>query len=355
MDEQVELAVTQGEPPDIAHYHAFAMGARGLAEPLDDLWQAWGTQQEFLPNALEDVLWKAHFYGVPLDINTLFTIYNKRLFKEARLPAPSATWTIDDLEVMAPLLTKPNGEQYALALSSSGWWMSGLINAAGGKLLDEGPDKIVATLNDPQVLRTMQLYRKLGLEDQVATLPPPIVRQTDHAVAQFTSGKVAMFFSGPWDLARIRAEAPALIEDVGTAPLPRGRAADKGGSIQGGGSLFVPLGAQHKELAFEFMKWAVSDPYAKRLALELGRYPVKAHLYDDRALRGDPLLLPFYEQLKTAHPYRLEAYAQANESWENAVRAVFTPGANVQAELQQAQREVQHVIDEIELAPSRKR
>jgi len=66
MTGEVELAVSQGNPPDVAHGHAFAVGAQGLAEPLDDLWQAWNSENEFIPGAVEDVLWKGHYYGVPV-------------------------------------------------------------------------------------------------------------------------------------------------------------------------------------------------------------------------------------------------------------------------------------------------
>lgn len=352
MRREVEFAITQGDPPDVAHNHAFAMGAQGLAEQVDDLWHAWNVEQDFMPGAMEDVLWKEHYYGVPLDINALFTIYNKRLFREAGLPVPSATWTFDDLSVMAPRLTKPDGSQYALALSSSGWAITGLINAAGGDLLTERNGRIIATIDDPHVRAILQLYQKMGLEDQVATLPPPIERQSDHPVALFQNGKVAMFFSGPWDIARLRSEAPNMMDDVGTAPLPRGRSPMAGGSVQGGGSLFIPRGARNREAAFEFMKWAVSDPYAKRMAVELGRYPVRTQLYEDPALQSDPLLRPFYDQLKRARPYKLEAYVHANDTWKNLVRSTFDPSADLTVELERAQADLQREIDEVEQATS---
>jgi ABC-type glycerol-3-phosphate transport system substrate-binding protein len=349
MTPRVELAVNQGDPPDVAHGHAFALGAQGLAEPLDDLWDDWNAENEFMPGAMEDVLWKGTYYGVPLDINALFTIYNKRLFREARLPEPSRSWTFDDLEVMAPRLTRPDGSQYAVALSASGWAMAGMVQAAGGDLLTERDGKIVATLDDPNVLATLQLHRKLGVEDKEATLPPPIPRQSDHPVTLFQQGKVAMFFSGPWDIARLRDEAPNMMDDVGTAPLPRGDGPTAGGSVQGGGSLFVPRGAPNREAAFEFMKWAVSEPYAMRLALELGRYPVRTALYDNAELQSEPLLQPFYDQLKRARPYKLEAYRGANQTWMATVRTVFEPGTDLQQVLRDAQIKVQREIDEVEV------
>jgi ABC-type glycerol-3-phosphate transport system substrate-binding protein len=350
MAQRIELAVSQGDPPDVAHGHAFAFGAKGLAEPVDDLWERWNVENEFMPGAIEDVLWKGSFYGVPLDINALFTIYNRRLLREVRLQEPRRLWTFDDLEVMAPRLTKRDGSQHALAMTSSGWALAGLINAAGGSLITERDGRIVATITDEPVIETLRLYRRIGLDLRAGTLPPPILRQTDHPVRLFADGKVAMFFSGPWDLAILRQEAPEIMEDVGTAPLPRGRWTQTGGSVQGGGSLFVPRGARHREAGFEFMKWAVADPYARRLALELGRYPVRKRLYESPEFQRDPLLKPFFEQLTTARPYKLEAYVAADEMWQEVVRRIFDPAADLDQMLRDAQERIQASIDEVEAA-----
>ena len=138
---------------------------------------------------------------------------------------------------------------------------------------------------------------------------------------------MALFFSGPWDLARLKKEAPPdVYAEVGTALLPVTRADATSASVQGG-SLFVPEGAAHREAAFEFMKWAVSDRYASRLAQEMGRYPVRAALYQAPSWGDDPLLQPFLDQLKTVRPYKLEAYASADRVWDEAARHIFVPNA----------------------------
>lgn len=354
MNARISLALAQGAPPDVAHGHAFAFGAQGMAEPLDDLWQAWGAENEFLSGAMEDVTWKGRYYGVPLDINALFTFYNKEMFREAGVAEPSQNWTFDELEEITRKLTKSDGSQYAIALDASGWTMSGLIYAAGGDMLDEENGKIVATLDSQPVLSMLEMYRRMVLEDGVSTIPPPIQRQSDHPEALFRAGKVAMFFSGPWDLAKIRQEVPEMLPNLGTAPLPRGRGAGAGGSVAGGGSLFVPRGAQHREVAFEFMKWAVADRYAKRMALEQGRYPVRSRLYQDPDLLRDPLLKPFFDQLTRAKVYRLEAYRNANDAWVEMMKGVFDEGQDIKQMLRETQIEVQQYIDEVEAASSTK-
>lgn len=345
MASKVRLAISQGAPPDIAHQHAFAMGAQGMAEPLDDLWRRWGAVEQFMPGAMEDVTWQGVRYGVPLDINALFTIYNKTAFAQAGLEPPGLGYTFAQLREDLGKLTAPDHSRFGIALSSSGWEMYGLLRSNGGELFQERDGKAIVSLDAPQVIETVRFFSDLG-KQQIGTLPPPQERQSDHPVALFSQRKVALFFSGPWDLTRLKNEAPPEVyAEVGTATLPVPWVHAPGSSVQGGGSLFVPKGARHREAAFEFMKWAVSDRYALRLAKEMGRYPVRAALYDDPYFKSEPLLAPFLEQLKTARPYKLEAFAAASQIWVEAVRSAFAPDADVEAILHEAQREAQQAID----------
>ena len=64
MPSKVRLAISQGSPPDVAHQHAFVMGAQGMAEPLDDLWEQWGAAAQFMPGAMDDVTWQGVRYEI---------------------------------------------------------------------------------------------------------------------------------------------------------------------------------------------------------------------------------------------------------------------------------------------------
>jgi ABC-type glycerol-3-phosphate transport system substrate-binding protein len=345
MASKVRLAISQGTPPDVAHQHAFAMGAQGMAAPLDDLWQQWGAADQFMPGAVEDVVWQGVRYGVPLDINTLFTIYNKAAFAQAGLAVPGPDYTFAQLRSDLEKLTTADRSRYGIALTSSGWGMYGMVRSNGGELLQERGGKPVVSLDDPKVVEMVDFFADLG-KRRLGTLPPLQPRQSDHPVALFSQRKVALFFSGPWDLTRLKKEAPPEVyAELGTALLPLPSAGAPRSSVQGGGSLFVPKGASNRVAAFEFMKWAVSDRYALRMAQEMGRYPVRSALYDDPYFKSEPLLLPFLEQLKTARPYKLEAFAAASQAWDSAVRGAFAPDADVAALLAEAQRKAQQALD----------
>lgn len=337
MINQIRLAVTGGSPPDMAHQHAFAMGAQGLAEPVDELWEKWGEEETFVPGAIEDVVWKGKKYGVPLDINTTFYLYNKKLFEENGIGEPPNT--MDELLEVSRKLTADDGSRYGFVNSASAWNLYGHVVAEGGELLFEEGDTPQVNLDGPIVKEVVKKYTELSTVHEVAPIPPAQQRQTDHPVAMFGTGRAASFVSGPFDLSRIENEFPDVYEDVGTAVIP----GPEKGSTMGGGSLFVPKGSENKVAAFELMKWFISDKYAIRLAEEMGRHPVKTHLYENE-LYQDPLLQPFIETLQYAKPYKLEAYPEANDAWSQAIRDIFN-GADVENTLDQAQKTAEQAIE----------
>lgn len=344
--DKVKSAVNFGQPPDVVHQHAFALGAQGYAEPLDDLWQRWGAAGQFLPAALEDVTWDKVKYGVPLDINCTFLIYNKALFDAAKLPYPTDAYTYTQLLADAKKLTDPIKGKYGVAFNNGAWNMFGHLVSNGGELLTNVNGKLQAQLDSPANVQMMQLVSDAINVYKVAPRLPISLNGAD-PVNLFEQGKLAMFFSGPWDLQDIQQHAPAsLYNQVGTAIMPRGMNGQTTGSVQGGGSLFVPKGSKHREAAFEFMKWAASSTYQLRLAKEMSRYPVISSVYLNSFFTDQPLLKPFYRQLQTAHSYTLQAYPEAELSWEQAIYSIMSGNSSdIASTLKQANQKIQQALD----------
>lgn len=344
MGNKVKTAVTGGAPPDLAHQWAYAFGAQGFAEPLDDLWAQWGEESKFLPGAMTGVTWKGSKYGVQLDVNTLYLIYNKEMWANVGVTQPPKT--LPELKDVLQKVAKPSEGIYGTIASASGWGMYGLVRSNGGDLLKTENGKVIATLDDPKVVEAVKWLTDAAKEG-LSPVPPQQARQTDHPVAYFGQSRGTAFFSGPWDIKRIETEAPPeMIKKVATAKLPGGFTGSTTGSVMGGGGMFVPKGAKNKEIAFEFMKWLVSDKYAKRIAEEMGRFPVKTHQYQWDLFK-DPLLAPFIEQLDSAKPFPLDPYPEASTAWGKAIRAAFDGGDAAEL-LKEANKVAQEAIDQAE-------
>ncbi len=131
-----------------------------------------------------------------------------------------------------------------------------------------------------------------------------------------------MHASGSWDLVTLRRALPN--SDFRVALMPKGPGG-VAGSAMGGSSMWVPEGAEHRDLAFAFMTHLISDANALRLAKEEGRLPVRPRVFDDPFF-ADPSLQVFFEQLRTAHPPKLGAFDGPSEEFSAALEDVFRPG-----------------------------
>ena len=88
---KVKLAVNSGAAPDLALHHSFVAGAQGFAEPLDDLWEKWGAEDEFMESSLQDCTWNNVKYGVPFNITSVCLLYNEDMYKEAGITEAPTT------------------------------------------------------------------------------------------------------------------------------------------------------------------------------------------------------------------------------------------------------------------------
>lgn len=336
MADVVRAGISSGQPPDVVQGHAHTGAGQDLADPVDDLWKHHGiSPSEYLPGAVEDVTWGGKRYGLPLDSNAMALLYNRARFDAAGVAPPEPTMSFVDFERLAARLTSPDGSRRALVVPVDTWVTYGWIRANGGELVQvDESGRPNFSFNQAPVIDTLAYLRRL-VDSGVAFGPPgPDARSTD-AYALFRSGDSAMYASGSWDLVRILKEDPG--GNYGVALMPRGLTGTTQGTAMGGSSLWIPRGAENRELAFEFMVLLTSDRYALRLAKEEGRLPVRPRVLSDPYF-GEPRLNVFVQQLATAHPPTLGAHHEANEAFDDALTSVLRDGVAARSALDDAQR-----------------
>lgn len=346
---KLKTAVLGGNPPDVVQQHAAALGAQGFALPVDDLWEKWrasdplGRDDSFLPGAIDEVTWAGRRFGIPLDINCTLILFNKDSFDRAGLPYPGEGYTFERMLVDLRKLNHPP-EQYAIGLTSNAWHSYAFVRAAGGEVLNDQGTRVAATLSSKGTVKALRFLGQLAKE---GLGPLPSTREGDFQDASrlFMQGKIALFYTGPWDFRQITDEAPQIRWGATRFPKFEGHA-EATGSVQGGGSLFVPKGSPRRELAFEWMKWASSPRYGSLMVRELGRHPVRAKLYEDPMYEGEAMQA-FVQALPHARPYKLEAFPVADQAFADAVKASLYGEDPAQA-LTKAQQRAQWFIDLVE-------
>jgi len=318
-------------PPDVVQSHAFAAAARGLAEPLDDLWDRSLVPAEFFPGAMDDVTFAGHRYGVPLDTNALVLLYNADHFREAGLPLPRGPFTFPQLEEAARALTTPRHR--ALALGTSTWQMYGWIAANGGEYVridNTGQPQFL--LDSPPVVGAVSFLANL-VNQGLAWPPRAADTHSSDVFALFESQEASMYTSAAWDVAKLRKTQPGV--DYRAVAMPTGMNGNEG-SAMGGSSLFVPKGSPNRALAFEFMTHLISDHYALRLVQEQGRLPVRSRVYSDPFF-DDPIFRVVLDQLRTARPERIDSFTDAGKQVATALDQILRVGQDPVATLHQAQ------------------
>lgn len=341
-------ALQIGDPPDVVQTHVAAVAAQGMAEPLDNLWAEWGAESEFLPQAIDQVTWDRVKYGVPLDIYTLVLIFNKSHFDEAGLPYPDAAYTWLQFGEDAAALTRPDQSRYGVGFTTEPWHVFAWLTEVGGDVMTGDPFiGYRFTLDSPNNIEGLRFLTSMARNGYG---PLPTTRPRDHEDPRklFLAGQIAMFFGTPSDIHHILTQAPDF--PLGVTELPETPAGAGAASALGSTGLLVPRGAQHRQAAFEFMKWATADRYGLAMARRLGRYPARTWLLSTPHFAGDPLLKPFLVQLTAARPYLLDAFPDVERAYSDAIKAAFY-GADPADALRAAQEQANKFIEETSRKP----
>ena len=348
--ELVDTAGELGQPYDLAHWHAFAAAASGLAEPVDELWDEAGLDAEdYLPGAVRDVTWDGSRYGVPLDVNALVLMANQELLAAAGITSDDLA-RVEDFADHATTLAALESTDHAVAVTASSWAAYGWIVAGGGQLLETDADGVPVlddrglpsfTFDDPRTVAMIDILASL-VESGAA--PPPLAPDLSmDAISSFAEGRSALHASGSWDLpiARRAAQAELTEEDVLVLPLPQLEPTAPR-TVLGGSSLFIPEGAPERELAFSLALALTELEVGLGLAEQEGRLPARADAYESPLFASSPDLSAFVDQLEHAEVMPLIAYPEVAVAFRDGLDAAL--GGRASAE--EAMAGVQEVAEQ---------
>jgi len=201
-------------------------------------------------------------YGAPKDFDTIGVWYNTELFDAAGVDYPSDGWTWDDYRDTAEKLTDKDAGVWgsAAALNDQQNYYN-TIAQAGGYVINEDGTK--TGYDSPEALKWINFW-----VDQIKDGVSPTQQQMTDTTPEdmFTSGKVAMYWSGSWSAVAYN-ENEAVADHVDVAPLPEGPAGNQ--SVIHGLANAVNAASAHKDAAKEFALFA-SGEKASQIQAEAG-------------------------------------------------------------------------------------
>ena len=287
----------------------------GWAFPLDYFFSK-AEQENFLQAPIQANRYRGQIFGVPLFIDAGLLYYRKDLLEKYAM-SPPHTWP--DLADEAKMILAREQDPRLVGFSGQFKQYEGLICnmmeyilSNGGVLWDE--NRLKSAINQPRALEAVRFVRDrvIGQISHRGVL----AYEEPESLALFTQGRAIFHRNWPyaWSIAN-DSERSKVTGKVGMMPLPS-FPGNKGVATLGGWQLGISRFSTQKELAWRFVSFMTGHAMQKRIALETGRAPTRAALYEDRDV------LDKVPQLKSL----LETFQQAIP---RPTTPVYTPLSNI--------------------------
>jgi multiple sugar transport system substrate-binding protein len=343
--QKVLTSIAGGKYPDIAYlYGSWAANIAKSPKTLNMTRMV--KQQSFHYNDL----WPAaravgsvngKVIAVPALIDNLALVYNKKLFRQAHIPLPTAKWTWTDMERAAKKLTNRSKKQFGWAYVNDAsedtvWRFEALLWQAGGNILT--PDGKRAAFNSPAGVKALTFLQRLVVNDKAVYLD----NGNGNYANLFNSGRIGMLYTGPWDLASF----PNV--NYGVQILPRDRNHQ---TISGPDNwVLFDNGKQRSAAAWNFMKWFLSPQEHMRIAVATGELPIRrselklpGYKRYVKKYKGTGTFVLNLANAKKARPVT-DKYPRISQAIGQAVQAVLLGKAQPKAALDQAAGQVDSIL-----------
>jgi multiple sugar transport system substrate-binding protein len=246
----------------------------------------WGQWNDYLPASRSLTTSDGVTYGIQIGTNDLGFIYNKKIFAEAGISAPPATWA-QLLSDGQTIMSKVKGLTYgAVAVGgdcSGGWQLLPWIYQQG---LD------VNAMTAPGMIAAVNFWDEL-LKDGVANKQIITLCQSTN-IPQIVDGTLAMTETGPWDFPTLAADH---FTDYGTFAIPLENPGDKESVPLGGEVWTIPVTNTAAETAaWNFIKWSQQPSILLQFDNMLQYLSVRPALWPAQE-KANPNLTPFVNEL----------------------------------------------------------
>ncbi len=269
---------------EVDNYWAGEFPAAGWLEPLDKYVERDGFDiSVYLPSMLQMVgYYKGKLYMIPMYNYAMGLIYRtdimndenlKRKYKEKFGREMRVPTTVEEYVNLAIFIQQETGLYGSAMQAQRGdpivmeW--SNYLFSLGGDFYD---DHWRARINDEKGIKAAQLYIKLLKE---GAPEGALSFNLDDAFRVMSQGRAFSFITYNWMLAQLNDPTKSKVAGkVALAPMPGGV------GLNGGWGWAIPKNSQHKEEAWEFIKWVESFDIAKRRAL-MGGAPTRFDVFTD--------------------------------------------------------------------------
>jgi len=285
---KTQSAVQTGTAPHIIQIYEIGtqmMLDSGIIMPIEDLGKEVAGDNsfdwdKFLVPVSNYYTIDGKLNSMPFNSSTPILYYDRDAFKEAGLDPNRPPQTFAELKEYARKLTIKNDdgtvERYGFTLGIVGWFVEQMVANQDATLVNNDNGRSArateANLNEEAAVRFVKLWKEMV--DEGIMLNPG--RGWDGANQAFSSGRAAMLIESTSSVAGFTENAEAAGFELGTGFLPRPAAANRGGVIIGGASLWTIADHPEEELkaTWKFLKWLSEEEQQVYWFENTGYFPV---------------------------------------------------------------------------------
>lgn len=263
---------TAGNYPDVAYEYGSSAAQLARQPKLQDLTDKVKSSdmnwEDFFPSERQAATVKGKVVGIPALVDNLSLVYNKKLFQAAGIPTPTNDWSWQDFRTAAAKLTNASTKNYGWAYANDGsedtvWRFLAMLWQAGGDLLNS--DNTQPAFDSGAGLAALQQLKDMAVTDKSVYLDSG----NQNYQNLFNSGKIAMLWTGPWDLSSINTDI-----DYGVSYLP---GYNGNHETISGPDLYMMFdhSAKRGDAALQFVTWLTSAKVHLEFAIATGDLPVR--------------------------------------------------------------------------------
>jgi multiple sugar transport system substrate-binding protein len=334
---------TAGNFPDVAYEYGSSAAQLARQPKLVDLTDKvqdpsvdW---EDFYLSGREASTVDGKVVGVPALIDNLSLVYNKKLFAQAGVAPPTDDWTWADFRAAAQRLTDASTHTYGWAYVNDGsedtvWRYLAMLWQAGGDLLNA--DNTAPAFDSAAGKAALQQLYDMAVTDKSVYLD----NGNGNYLNLFNSGKIAMLWTGPWDLSSINSDV-----SYGVTYLPGYQGNHE--TISGPDLyLLFDHSSARADAAFDFVTWLTSAKEHIAFAVATGDLPVRqseTRLPEYQTfLKKYPAEKVFVANLNNVKHVRpnIPQYAEVSQAVGTMVQSVLLGQASPDDALKQASDQV---------------
>jgi multiple sugar transport system substrate-binding protein len=272
---KMTAALAGGKYPDVVYIFGPNVANLARSPKALDLTEAvkakaWNWD-DFYPAARQAVTIDGKVRAIPSLIDSMAVVYNKKLFRQAGIPAPKAGWTWDEYRDTAKQLTNKSKGTFGTGWPGVGdedtvWRLWPMIWDLGGDVLAPG-GKQVGYGGQPG-LQSLTLLNDMAAKDKSVYIDKTSGSEKMYQV--FNSNRMGMVPTGPWELPQIM-EAKV---DYGVVPMPTFNG--KPVTIAGPDTwMLFNNGDDRARAAQEFVQWLTAPTQDARWDVAAGSLPLR--------------------------------------------------------------------------------